>query len=82
MTTKEEKFWQLCLEGFSKDLTKQQLNTWIKPLEFEIQGKKTQIIAPNQFILQWSYFDDENIGSRRFWVNATDGDVHSAKRWL
>jgi len=53
LTTKEEKFWQLCLEGFSKDLTKQQLNTWIKPLEFKIQGKKTQIIAPNQFILQW-----------------------------
>ena len=49
----EENFWQLCLEKFSKDLTKQQLNTWIKPLEFKIQGKKAQIIAPNQFVLQW-----------------------------
>ena len=44
---------RLCLEKFSKDLTKQQLNTWIKPLEFKIQGKKAQVIAPNQFVLQW-----------------------------
>ena len=49
----EENFWPLCVEKFSKDLTKQQLNTWIKPLEFKIQGGKAQIIAPNQFILQW-----------------------------
>ena len=48
-----ENFWPLCLEKFSKELTKQQLNTWIKPLEFKIQGAKAQIIAPNQFILQW-----------------------------
>ena len=53
MIKNEENFWPLCLERFSKDLTKQQLNTWIKPLEFKIQGKKAQIIAPNQFILQW-----------------------------
>ena len=53
MKTNKENFWHLCLEKFSKDLTKQQLNTWIKPLEFKIQGKKAQIIAPNQFVLQW-----------------------------
>ena len=53
MKTNEENFWCLCLEKFSKDLTKQQLNTWIKPLEFKIQGKKAQVVAPNQFVLQW-----------------------------
>ena len=53
MKTNEENFWRLCLEKFSKDLTKQQLNTWIKPLEFKIQGKKAQVVAPNQFVLQW-----------------------------
>ena len=53
MKTKKENFWSLCLDRFSKDLTKQQLTTWIKPLEFNIEGKKAQIIAPNQFILQW-----------------------------
>jgi len=53
LKTNEENFWCLCLEKFSKDLTKQQLNTWIKPLEFKIQGKKAQVVAPNQFVLQW-----------------------------
>ena len=53
MKTNKENFWPICLEKFSKDLTKQQLTTWIKPLEFKIEGKKALIIAPNQFILQW-----------------------------
>jgi chromosomal replication initiation ATPase DnaA len=46
-------FWPLCVDKFSSELTKQQLTTWIKPLNFKVQGKKAQIIAPNQFVLQW-----------------------------
>ena len=53
MKINEENFWPRCLENFSKVLTKQQFNTWIKPLEFKIQGAKAQISAPNQFVLQW-----------------------------
>ena len=53
MKINEKNLWPLCIESFSKDLTKQQLNTWIKPLEFKITPEKAQIIAPNQFILQW-----------------------------
>ena len=53
MKTTDKTFWPLCVDKFSKELTKQQLNTWIKPLDFKIQGDKAQIIAPNQFVLQW-----------------------------
>ena len=53
MKKNEENFWPLCVDEFSKELTKQQLTTWISPLEFKIEGEKAQIIAPNQFILQW-----------------------------
>ena len=53
MKINEEIFWAYCLESFSKALTKQQLNTWIKPLDFKNQGSKAQVIAPNQFVLQW-----------------------------
>ena len=53
MKINEKNFWPYCIESFSKDLTKQQLNTWIIPLEFKINGKKAQIVAPNQFVLQW-----------------------------
>ena len=53
MKINEKNFWPYCIESFSKDLTKQQLNTWIIPLKFKINGKKAQIVAPNQFVLQW-----------------------------
>ena len=53
MKKNEDNFWPLCIEKFSKELTKQQLTTWISPLEFKVEGGKAQIIAPNQFILQW-----------------------------
>ena len=53
MKTNDETFWLLCVDIFSKELTKQQFSTWIKPLDFKIQGKKAQILAPNQFVLQW-----------------------------
>jgi chromosomal replication initiator protein len=53
LKTTDKTFWPLCVDKFSKELTKQQLNTWIKPLDFKIQGDKAQIIAPNQFVLQW-----------------------------
>ncbi len=46
-------FWLLCLEEFNKKLTKQQYNTWIKPLQFNLTDKTCEIIAPNQFVLQW-----------------------------
>lgn len=46
-------FWLLCLEEFNKKLTKQQYNTWIKPLQFNLTNKTCEILAPNQFVLQW-----------------------------
>jgi len=49
----EKNFWPLCVDKFSKELTKQQLTTWISPLEFKVEEGKAKIIAPNQFILQW-----------------------------
>jgi len=48
-----EEFWALCLNKFNKKLTKQQFNTWIKPLEFEFDKKNYQIIAPNKFAIEW-----------------------------
>ena len=50
---KTEEFWALCLNKFTKKLTKQQFNTWIKPLEFEFNKKNYQIVAPNKFAIEW-----------------------------
>jgi chromosomal replication initiator protein len=47
-----ESFWDLCLQRFRQNLTDQQFNTWIKPLDWEENGAP-RIVAPNRFILDW-----------------------------
>ena len=49
----EIKFWDLCVDKFSKKLTNQQINTWIKPLSFKMINGVCSIVAPNQFVLEW-----------------------------
>jgi chromosomal replication initiator protein len=51
-------FWPTCLSRFEKELSTQQFNTWIKPLQTEMvqteQGKNAiRLIAPNKFVQQW-----------------------------
>ena len=57
----ESKFWELCLDKFSKKLTSQQINTWIKPLLLKTNDGQCSIHAPNQFVLEWvkDRFDKE-----------------------
>lgn len=45
--------WQTCLDRLEGELTVQQFNTWIRPLQaIEHQGI-IRILAPNQFVLDW-----------------------------
>jgi len=46
-------FWPTCLEAFTRELTPQQFNTWIRPLRLEHSGEGLVLIAPNRFVLQW-----------------------------
>jgi chromosomal replication initiator protein len=48
-----EKFWPTCLSRFEQELSAQQFNTWIKPLQAEIEENALRILAPNKFVLQW-----------------------------
>lgn len=49
----DTKFWELCIDKFSKKLTNQQISTWIKPLSFKSDKNSCIIHAPNQFVLEW-----------------------------
>jgi len=62
----------MCLDRLEGELTAQQFNTWIRPLQ-AIEDKETlRILAPNQFVLDWvnnrfldritSILGDENHG--------------------
>ena len=48
-----EKFWSTCLNRFEQELSAQQFNTWIKPLQTEFGENALRILAPNKFVQQW-----------------------------
>src|SRR5450830_155503 len=48
-----ENFWPICLNRFEKELSTQQFNTWIKPLQSQIEGNALRLLAPNRFVMQW-----------------------------
>lgn len=49
----QDPFWNACLDHLRKELTEQQFNTWIKPLEFRLNESDINILAPNRFVQQW-----------------------------
>ncbi len=48
-----ENFWSTCLSRLEIELSTQQFNTWIKPLQSKTEGNNLCIIAPNRFVMQW-----------------------------
>ncbi|NOZ54705.1 MAG: chromosomal replication initiator protein DnaA [Gammaproteobacteria bacterium] len=45
--------WQTCLDHLEGELTVQQFNTWIRPLQAIEDQNCIRILAPNQFVLDW-----------------------------
>jgi chromosomal replication initiator protein len=48
-----ENFWSTCLSRLENELSTQQFNTWIKPLQSKTEGNNLRIVAPNRFVMQW-----------------------------
>lgn len=42
--------WQKCLHSLENELTAQQFNTWIKPLQVEVDTTEVRLLAPNKYI--------------------------------
>ncbi|AZS51531.1 chromosomal replication initiator protein DnaA [Entomomonas moraniae] len=53
--------WQQCINILGDELPSQQFNTWIRPLQVDVNNESELIIyAPNRFVLDWvneKYFD-------------------------
>jgi chromosomal replication initiator protein len=45
--------WKNCLERLESELSPQQVNTWIRPLQAVEDGKLLRLLAPNRFVLDW-----------------------------
>jgi len=49
----EVSLWQKCLVRLENELPEQQFNTWIRPLHAVESTDSLQLLAPNQFVLDW-----------------------------
>ena len=45
--------WESCLERLEGELTPQQFNTWIRPLQAVEDKNNLRLLAPNRFVLDW-----------------------------
>ncbi len=45
--------WKKCLGHLESELTPQQFNTWIRPLQAEEQTNAILLFAPNSFVVDW-----------------------------
>ena len=45
--------WQQCLACLQDELSSQQFNTWIRPLNVNENGRVIQLVAPNRFVQDW-----------------------------
>lgn len=49
----ENSLWKSCLERLEHELSEQQLNTWIRPLQARQEDQGLRLLAPNRFVLDW-----------------------------
>jgi len=45
--------WGQCLARLEDELTPQQYNTWIRPLQVELDGNNLRLLSPNRFVQDW-----------------------------
>jgi chromosomal replication initiator protein len=56
--------WNYCLERLEGELSPQQFNTWVRPLQVEERDTMIVLLAPNRFVKDWvqeQYFDKINV---------------------
>jgi chromosomal replication initiator protein len=47
------KLWRLCSDHLEQELSAQQFNTWIRPLQAVEDDAQIRLLAPNRFVLDW-----------------------------
>jgi chromosomal replication initiator protein len=45
--------WDRCLSKLEDELSEQQFNTWIRPLQADQRKRELCLLAPNRFVLDW-----------------------------
>jgi chromosomal replication initiator protein len=45
--------WNQCIQALKADLSEQQINTWIRPLQPVEEADGLRLLAPNRFVVDW-----------------------------
>ena len=45
--------WNQCARSLEAELSEQQFNTWIRPLQVDADGAVVKLLAPNRFVVDW-----------------------------
>ncbi len=53
--------WTRCVEYLENELTDQEFNTWIRPLQADEEEAEVRLFAPNKFVLDWvkNHYQDQ-----------------------
>ncbi|MEL7297751.1 MAG: chromosomal replication initiator protein DnaA, partial [Pseudomonadota bacterium] len=43
--------WQRCLKRIRSEISEQQFNTWIRPLQAQVDGHRLVLLAPNRYVM-------------------------------
>ena len=64
--------WMQCARALEAELSEQQFNTWIRPLQLVEDGHLLKLLAPNRFVVDWvkSHCLEQ---IRAWWTRHTDG---------
>lgn len=46
-------FWNQCISYLERDLSEQDINTWLRPLQVEYEGDVLSLYAPNPIVVDW-----------------------------
>ncbi|MEE8387814.1 MAG: chromosomal replication initiator protein DnaA [Acidiferrobacterales bacterium] len=49
----QPRVWIKCLQSLESELSEQQFNTWIRPLQAMLGGGGLKLLAPNRFVMDW-----------------------------
>ncbi len=48
-----QELWEQCIHVLENELSEQQFNTWILPLQVELDNNCLKLLAPNRFVMDW-----------------------------
>jgi chromosomal replication initiator protein len=48
-----ESLWNRCLRVLESELTEQQFNTWVRPLQAIERDGEIKLLAPNRYVIEW-----------------------------